>query len=202
METEIWKAHPEYAGIEVSTLGRVRTLDRTVPRKNRMYHFKGRVLKPASNGSGYLTVAVKVNDKFISKIVHRLVAQTFIRNPDNLPEINHRDCNKTNNRVENLEWVTHEENIAYRDKLGHTARNNAPTLPVFAINLTTLEVSHFSAQSEAGRELGILQQSIYKVLKGIIKQTGGYWFTNDDEKADDAINRKLHEIGKTGLKTH
>jgi len=192
-EKEIWRAHPEYEGIEVSTFGNVRSLDKVVPcRGNGTRLVKGRILKPASNGHGYLQVNVKIDGKFINKSVHRLVARTFILNPDNLLEINHKDCDKTNNSVDNLEWVTHEENIAYRDKLGHTARNNAPKSPVFAVNLSTLEVSRFPSRMEAGRSLGVFYQSINKVIKGRIKQTGGYWFKEDDDKADDAIKRKLH----------
>jgi len=194
-EKEIWRAHPEYEGIEVSTFGNVRSLDKVVPcRGNGTRLVKGRILKQASNGHGYLQVNVKIDGKFINKSVHRLVARTFILNPDNLLEINHKDCDKTNNSVDNLEWVTHEENIAYRDKLGHTARNNAPKSPVFAVNLSTLEVSRFPSRMEAGRSLGVFYQSINKVIKGRIKQTGGYWFKEDDDKADDAIKRKLHTL--------
>jgi len=199
-EKEIWRAHPEYEGIEVSTFGNVRSLDKVVPcRGNRTRLVKGRILKPASNGHGYLQVNVKIDGKFINKSVHRLVARTFILNPDNLLEINHKDCDKTNNSVDNLEWVTHEENIAYRDKLGHTARNNAPKSPVFAVNLSTLEVSRFPSRMEAGRSLGVFYQSINKVIKGRIKQTGGYWFKEDDDKADDAIKRKLHTLQSQAL---
>lgn len=194
-EKEIWRAHPEYEGIEVSTFGNVRSLDKVVPcRGNGTRLVKGSILKPASNGHGYLQVNVKIDGKFINKSVHRLVARTFILNPDNLLEINHKDCDKTNNSVDNLEWVTHEENIAYRDKFGNTARNNAPKSPVFAVNLSTLEVSRFPSRMEAGRSLGVFYQSINKVIKGRIKQTGGYWFKEDDDKADDAIKRKLHTL--------
>lgn len=199
-KTEIWQALPGVTGVEVSTFGRVRTLDRMISSENRTYSKKGRVLKQCDKGNGYFIVSIKVDGKQTSKLVHRLIAQTFIPNPDNLPEINHKDCDKTNNSVENLEWVTHEENIAYRDKLGHTAKNNAPKSPVFAIDLVTLEVSHFRSQNEAGRELGVFQQHINNVIKGKYKQTHGYWFVNDDGHAVDAVKSKLHDIGGTGLK--
>lgn len=200
-EKEIWRAHPDITGIEVSSLGRVRSLDKVVPcRGNGTRFVKGRILKLASNGHGYLQVNVKIDGKFINKSVHRLVAQTFIPNPENLPEINHKDCDKTNNSVDNLEWVTHKENTAYRDKLGHTARNNAPKLPVFAVNLSTLEVSHFPSRMETGQSLGVFYQSINKVIKGRIKQTHGYWFVSDDGHAVDVVKSKLHDVGGIGLK--
>ena len=186
-QVEIWKAHPDIDKIEVSSFGRVRSSD-------------GHYYNSHRTNKGYLNVRIKIDGNWTAKLVHRLVAQTFIENPDNLPEVNHRDCDRANNNAGNLEWCTHQENVAYRDKLGHTARNNAPKSPVYAINLATLEVSRFPSQMEAGRSLGILYQSIYKVLKGRINQTGGYWFVNDDGHAVDVVKSKLHNIGGIGLK--
>ena len=193
METEIWKAHPDIVGIEVSTLGKVRTLDRVTSSETMTRFTKGRVLKQQYS-RGYVHVNIKVDGKFITKSVHRLVAQTFIPNPNNLPQANHKDCDRANNNVDNLEWCTREENIAYREKFG-----KALNRPVFAINLTTLEVSRFRSQRQAGRALGVYQSSINKVLKGTQKTAHGYWFTNDDGHAVDVVKSKLHDVGKTGL---
>lgn len=66
----------------------------------------GRVLKPQPNGKGYLRVSISKKLQF----VHRLVAEKYIPNPDNLPQVNHKDGNKLNNNVENLEWVSNSEN--------------------------------------------------------------------------------------------
>lgn len=192
-ETEIWKSHHEYAGIEVSTLGRVRTLDRVVSSEKRTQFFKGRILKPSSEKGGYLKVGVKVDGKWTQKKVHRLVAQTFIPNPENLPEVNHKDCNRKNNNVENLEWCTHSYNRQYREKYG-VSQTEALGHPVFAINLATLGVSHFRSQAEAGRVLGVFNQSISNVIKGKIKQAGGYWFKEDDNNGIEADNDKLKGI--------
>jgi len=114
METEIWKKHPEIVGIEVSTLGRVRTLDRTVKSGEITQFVKGRVLKQYNRKDGYLQVNFRMNGKAISKKVHRLIAEAFIPNPDNLPEVNHKDCNRANNNVENLEFCTRSYNRRYR----------------------------------------------------------------------------------------
>lgn len=81
METEIWKALPGGPGIEVSTLGRVRTLDKVVPNGKRTQFIKGRVLKQHERTNGYMQVGFRVNGKCVAKSVHRLVAQTFIPNP-------------------------------------------------------------------------------------------------------------------------
>lgn len=201
-EEEIWKSHPDIAGIEVSTFGRVRTLDRTVPRKNGTYHTKGIVLKQWDSGDSYLRVCITIDGKQVKKLAHRLVAQTFIPNPNNLPQVNHKDCNRINNCVSNLEWVTHEENIAYREKYGTPTKESVPKSPAYAINLSTLEVSHFNSQHEASRALGISVGNINSVIKGRYKHTGGFWFVNDDGHAVDVVKSKLHDIGKTGLKIY
>ena len=191
METEIWKKHPEIEGMEVSTLGNVRILDRLGSRENRTYSKKGRVLKQFDNGRGYMQVHVRVDGKRTMKYVHQLVAQAFIENNGNLPQINHKDCDRANNAVSNLEWCDNSYNVQYREKFGKEQNK-----PVFAINLNTLEVSRFCSQGEASRELGVSRPNINAVIKGRLKQTCGFWFVNDDDKATDAINNKLYKIRK------
>lgn len=195
METEIWKSHPDIPGIEVSTLGRVRTLDRVTSSEKRTRFQKGRILKQSYNGNGYLKVNIPINGKQATKRVNRLVAQTFIHNIDNLPQVNHRDCNRTNNHVENLEWCDNLYNVQYREKYGKTQSK-----PLLAINLATLEVSQFQSQNEASRKLGASVVSVNNVIKGRQKTANGYWFVNDDGHAVDIVKSKLHDIGKTGLK--
>lgn len=187
---ELWKRHPDIGIIEVSNFGRVRTLDRIVPRGKYTQFIKGLILKQYDNGNGYLHVVLSMNGKTITKKVHRLVAETFIPNPDNLPEVNHKDCNRANNSVENLEFCTRSYNRQYREKYG-VSQTEALGNPVFAINLETLEVSHFRSQSEASRELGVFKQNVNNVIKGIIKQTGGYLFVSDYGHAVDVVNHKI-----------
>ena len=98
--------HPVYSGYYVNHLGEVYSLRSGTPR----------LLKPADNGIGYLRVRCRVNGKRTHKYVHRLIAETLLPNPDGLPEVNHKDHNKQNNTLENLEWVSHWDNMkAYRD---------------------------------------------------------------------------------------
>ena len=199
-EEEIWRTHPEIEKIEVSTFGKVRTLDRVVSSEKRTQFIKGQVLKQNVINNGYLQVQFRVNGKRIHKLVHRLVAETFLSNHDNLPYVNHKDCDTTNNNVDNLEFCTASYNRRYQEKFGISS-SEARGHPLFAVNLSTLEVSHFRAQIEASRLLGVDRRNINKVIKGKYKQTGGFWFTNADKNADDVINRKIQEIGGTGLKT-
>ena len=182
LEIEVWKKHPDIEKIEVSSFGRVRSA-------------KGHYYKISSTNSGYLQVEFRVNGKRIHKYVHRLVAEAFIQNKNNMPQVNHKDNNRTNNNVSNLEWCTISYNAKYREKFGISSAE-ALGHPVFAINLDTNEVSHFPSQIEASRVLELKQQSINAVIRGKNKQTGGFWFVNDDENADDAIKNKLHNICK------
>lgn len=101
---EEWKSLPEYIGIEVSTLGRVR--------KNTRTHHGDIESEFCKDRDGYCRCTVqKVNGKYSSQPVHRLVAKAFIDNPENKPCVNHKDNDRTNNRVDNLEWVTPKENV-------------------------------------------------------------------------------------------
>lgn len=199
MKTEIWKSHPEYAGIEVSTFGRVRTLGRMESSKKRVRYRKGQVLKQSNDNGGYRQVGVLIDGKRITKTIHRLVAQTFLPNPENLPEVNHKDNDRTNNNVSNLEWCTSSYNRRYQEEFGISS-TEARGHPLLAIDLNTMEVSRFRSQHEAGRNLGINVGSINMVIKGKRNQAGGFWFVNDDGHAVDVVKSKLHDVGKTELK--
>ena len=108
---EEWRPVVGYEGLyEVSNIGRVRSLDRYVKGKGKSYFLhKGRVLSPGIKTEGYLIVRLQRRMFY----VHRLVTEAFLPNPDNLPEVNHKDEDKTNNRVENLEWCDHKYNMNY-----------------------------------------------------------------------------------------
>ena len=115
MTEEIWKPVVGYEGLyEVSSYGRVRSLDRYVKYSNGPIHLhKGRILNPGKEKVGYLVVPLSCNGKLHLKKIHILVAEAFIPNPDNLPQVNHKDENKTNNNVDNLEWCTAKYNMNY-----------------------------------------------------------------------------------------
>lgn len=103
MKNEIWKKVKEFCEYEVSNMGRVR---------------KGeKILKAQKDSGGYMYVALRHNnDKPVNRSIHRLVAIAFIPNPDNLPQVNHKDETKTNNNLDNLEWCTAKYNRNYGTK--------------------------------------------------------------------------------------
>ena len=118
---EEWKEIPGYEGLyEVSSYGKVRSLDRY---DSRNCFRKGKVLSPVKDKDGYLAVFLSCNGKQKTIRIHRLVAKAFLPNPDNLPEVNHLDEDKTNNRVDNLEFCDHKYNINY----GHRTENTINT---------------------------------------------------------------------------
>lgn len=117
---ENWKNIEGYEGLyQVSNFGRIRGLDRVVERKNNNpTTIKGRVKNNQQYVNGYLFVALCKNGIKKPLSVHRLVANSFIPNPDNKPEVNHKDLNKHNNHVDNLEWCSHSENHIHKNKSG------------------------------------------------------------------------------------
>lgn len=135
---------------------------------------KMKELKSTPNKKGYLVVNLCANGQMVQKLVHRLVAEAFIANPDNLPEVNHKDEVKTNNCVENLEWCTGVYNINYgtRSERSAKARTNHKTLSTPVVCLETGEV--YPSVHEAERQTGVDQSYISKCLNGKYKTTGGF----------------------------
>ena len=112
MEKENWKEIKEFGGnYSVSSEGRVRS-NGLLKGKNS----KIRILKTEMSKKGYLRVGLVKDGKQKKYLVHRLVAIAFLDNPNNLPEVNHRNEIKTDNRVENLEWMSRRDNMNYGDR--------------------------------------------------------------------------------------
>lgn len=123
---EIWKSVDGYEGMyEVSTFGSVRSLSRPCP--GRKWPIRGQIMKHVfrggRKGAKYSYVSLANPPLKLSKAVHRLVAIAFIPNPNNKPEVNHKDGNKQNNHYNNLEWSTRKENVNHSLKDGLVLRD-------------------------------------------------------------------------------
>lgn len=117
---EVWKAIPDFEGLyEASSLGRIRSIDRLVTGKNGVTKkYSGRIIAPVPMNTGYVTVALSKNGIAVRYLVHRLVAITFIPNPDGLEEVNHKDGVKHHNAPSNLEWMSRVRNIRHAMGMG------------------------------------------------------------------------------------
>lgn len=173
---EIWKPVKEFEELyEVSNLGNIRKIGC----KNQFGKYKlFKEIKPYKNEKGYLRVGLSKNNKRIIKKMHRLVAETFLVNPDNLPEVNHIDGNKQNNRVDNLEWCTHQQNVI------HSWKNNLSKVKIGSENHASKKVKQYDkdgrlvkeweCMNDVQRELGINASHIGDVCRGRRKTAGGY----------------------------
>lgn len=128
---EIWRDIPDFKGYyQASNLGRIRSVTRKARVKilhNDFRTIKERIISPATTKDGYLKVSLSKNHKRYYFKVHRLIAITFIPNPNNYPVINHKDENKQNNCVDNLEWCSIKYNCNYgsrNKKISNTLSNS------------------------------------------------------------------------------
>lgn len=166
-----------------------------------------------SNREGRMLVTMYLQGKRKDFTVHRLVAKTFIPNPDNLPQINHIDGNPKNNNVNNLEWCDAFYNMqhAYRTGLMENARKAAKVtvrklvemskeqmIPVTAINMETAEYQKYDGINQAAINMGISCGSLVSQLKGKYHTVHGYTFVYghdvDDKKAVEIIEKVKKDI--------
>ena len=184
-KTEIWKDIKGFEGrYQVSNMGRVRSLDMVLEGKNWQssdpfeYQRSGKVLKPMKQRNGYYRVCLRHNSKAKYFIIHRLVALAFIPNPNKLPCINHKDEDKANNVVSNLEWCTHKYNSNYgtrNERLREYSISNVMR-PVVQYDMEGKVIDTFESLSDAANKTGIPNADISGVCKGRRKTTHGYVF--------------------------
>ena len=163
-QKEIWKDIKGYESLyQVSSYGKVKSLDRTIVDSWCTREFKGQILTPTKhNGKQpYLYVSLSRQGKVKKVFIHQLVAETFIPNPGNKPQVNHKDGNPQNNLVSNLEWVTNAENTQHAYDTGLNSKSKKCTL----ININTKEIKEFPSMRQLGIYLGKSSGWVYSVVK-------------------------------------
>lgn len=191
---EIWKDIPGYDQYyQISNLGRLRSKERIVRNNKGKMLRPSKLLKPQENSRGYLRFEFKVDGKIEKFFIHRLVAMVFVLNPENKPHVNHIDSNPKNNRADNLEWVTHYENMhhaigkgrfdAHFKKTGDILSNynKDKQIPVIGKNVKTGSLVFFNSIQEAGRYFKGRAGDICKCCKGERKTAQGYQWEYDTE---------------------
>lgn len=175
---EIWKTIEEYDEYEVSSYGRVRSKDRDyIDTWGRHYHKVGQIIKPEyqTTRCGYIQVMITISSKkkIHRLIIARLVAKAFIPNPNNLPQVNHKDENSLNNHVDNLEWCDAKYNINYGDLIGRRSNSKKRKIKVFDENHNYIETldSGVDASNKYNVSRGSISTSCHHNTK--IK---GYYF--------------------------
>ena len=167
-EGEVWKDVVGFEGFyKVSNKGNVYSVERISLNGRKI---GGIILKPSPDTIGYLQVALYKNGKRQNKLIHRLVTEAFIPNPENHPEVNHLDEVKDNNNVENLEWCDTRYNLNYGTARQRAAKKTSKK--VKAVNVETGEVVKFNSIREAGRK-GYDNRSVSRACKGVYNTGGG-----------------------------
>lgn len=201
MDDEVWMPIAGCTGrYEISSIGRVRKCD-------------GKILSAPVNSCGYPSVKIIKAGCRKTVTVHRLVAEHFLPNPNDWPQINHIDGNKLNNRVENLEWCTASQNTfhAYHHGLkertkkaaaeslrkfqthGVEAHVKKSSKPIEIVCVSTKAVQRFGSANEAARALGLSQGNLSAVCNGRIKSTGGYTARYIESTEGDTKNGQGNE---------
>lgn len=172
-ENEIWKDVIGYEGLyRVSNLGRVKSVLRKVKNGSIIRRVNEKIMTPVFTRGGYLRVTLKNQGKEKTKTIHRLVAESFIPNPCNLPQINHKDENKLNNSTDNLEWCTAKYNSTYGTRISRLA--NSLSKPVLQYSLDKKFIKEFPSVKKAALSLGVNPSSIYSCVLGIHPSAYGY----------------------------
>lgn len=166
----MWKEIPGFEGLyEASTDGQIRSVDRISPHG---HHLRGKVLKQRNHTQGYLSVSLSKDGVVHEVLVHRAIAIIFIPNPESHGFVNHKDEDKRNNAVENLEWCTKQYNNTYNGKMEKQLPYTQK--PVIQVDLEGNEIARFDSAAHAARVLGFDKSGINHCCRGTAKTHHGF----------------------------
>ena len=190
---EEWRDVVGFEGLyKISNLGVVKSVQRLSLQNHIIYE---KIIKPHPNNSGYLDVSLYKDGKRIHKKIHRMVAEAFIPNPNNLPEVDHIDADKNNNCVDNLHWVTHSENhlnpltVKLKSEINkgkiiseERRQKISKRINVFKDGILLHTFNSYKDLDVNSKKLfGVTLWNVYarKVINGIMDSYHGYTFTSD-----------------------
>ena len=167
-EIEIWKLIQGYEGLyEVSNIGRVKSFQKNNSNKSKTDFT---IINPFIQKKGYFRISLSKNSCRKKYLIHRLVAQAFIPNPNNLPQVNHKNNDKSNNKIENLEWMTNLDNTKHAWKNGFKNRDCYPRGEKHYLTKLNNEIVKEIKQNYIPYKFGPAKLSEkYKIKKGCIK---------------------------------
>ena len=171
---ETWKDIKGYEGLyQVSDSGRVRSVDRVEKCGTFVRKRKGIILKEIINRGGYCQVNLTKDGVGHTKEIHRIVATAFIPNPLGLPQVNHIDCDKTNNSIDNLEWVTVDENTAHailHNLKPHGDKHKSSKLNQVQVNWIRdnyISLDKFYGAKAMSERFGVSLSTIYRIISNV-----------------------------------
>lgn len=175
---EIWKDIKGYEGLyQVSNLGRVKSLERLAKSNNNNYRIvKEKFLKKYEDKDGYIRVSLNKNSKSLSYPIHRLIAEAFIPNFNNLPQINHKDENKKNNCINNLEWCTTKYNCNYGTRTQRCKQKEQ--IPIEQYDLNGNLIKKWDSAKQVYNKLGYDFSLIRKCCNNKIDKAYNYIWKN------------------------
>lgn len=194
LDGELWSEIEDFPGYFISNLGRVKSIERKVKHKNHFISVKPIIKKQRLDHNGYPVVSLcnsqKFKTKYKTKIVHRLVAKAFVQNNEVKPYVNHKNGIKTDNQVENLEWVTNSENLlhAYR-VLKINVLPSKLIKEVFQFSTSGVLIKKWKSQTEAANSLGILSCSISNAVRGYKNVACGFMWSKTNYINPDIVKK-------------
>lgn len=164
---EIWKDIPGYEGFyQASTLGRIRSVDRRVYSKSGSRLAPGTIRSPRIGSRGYMNIYLSRDGKKRIFTIHRIIATTFIENPNNLPIINHKNGNPSDNRVSNLEWCDLFYNYVHASEV---LGRNCGTRRVLCVESGEI----YNSIHDAARKLGVTVTAVHRAINRTNGMAGG-----------------------------